>query len=369
VNGFRVQTKDESAGYVLSSSEPQEATDPKKSIPEIGTLITIHPSSLFELSMKNLILFACILLAISGLTMKRLHAQSNTVEESEAPKKRGVRVAKVKAKADESTADKIEVYKSVDGVDLKAYIFLPKDHQPTDQRPAVVFFFGGGWTNGSPGQFVEHCKHLAARGLVGITVDYRVASRHGVKAVSCVRDAKSAIRWTRQNSTKLGIDPNRIVAAGGSAGGHLAACTGVINGFDEPSEDNSISSRPNAIALFNPALVLAEIDGEARRDKERIAALPERFGVEPKELSPFHHVAASQPPTIIFHGIADTTVPYKTAEKFTVAMKAAGNDCELIGYPGQPHGFFNYGRGDGTSYEDTIDKLDRFLQRLGYLGK
>jgi len=284
---------------------------------------------------------------------------------SQALKSQALKSQKPKTK--EVAADKIEAYKSIDGVDLNAYIFLPEGHHASDKRPAIVFFFGGGWNSGSPNQFVEHCKHLASRGMVAITADYRVASRHGVKAISCVRDAKSAIRWTRQNAAKLGIDPDRIVAGGGSAGGHLAACTGVINGLDEPDEDAAISSQPNAMALFNPALVLAEIVSSSTRDTERIEDLPARLGVEPKELSPFHHVAANQPPTIIFHGVADSTVPYRTAEKFTAAMKAAGNDCELVGYKEQEHGFFNYGRGDGSSYGDTLKKLDRFLERLGYL--
>src|SRR6185503_1822467 len=120
-------------------------------------------------------------------------------------------------------------------------------HKPTDKSPAIVFFFGGGWTNGSPGQFEEHCKHLGSRGLVAITADYRVASRQQVKAVSCVADAKSAIRYVRKEAARLGIDPDRIVAGGGSAGGHIAACTGTIDGFDEAGEDKSISSVPNAM--------------------------------------------------------------------------------------------------------------------------
>lgn len=313
--------------------------------------------------MKSVIERAAILVLIIAAATNSATAQSNQTKKPKANKNREAQAASAK----ETTADKIEIYKSIDGVDLNAYIFLPAGHQPSDKRPGIIFFFGGGWNSGSPSQFVEHCKHLASRGMVAITADYRVASRHGVKAVSCVRDAKSAIRWTRQNAAKLGIDPDRIVAGGGSAGGHLAACTGVIDGLDEPNEDASISSRPNAMALFNPALVLAEMEGSPTPNKDRIETLPARLGVEPKELSPFHHVAANQPSTIIFHGMADSTVPYRTAGKFTAAMKAAGNDCELVGYEGQEHGFFNYGRGDGSGYADTVKKLDRFLERLGYL--
>ena len=67
------------------------------------------------------------------------------------------------------------------------------------------------------------------------------------------------------------------------------------------------------------------------------------MGVEIKELSPIHHVRGSLPPSIIFHGKDDTTVKFWTAEAFQEAMSKAGNRCELKGYEGQPHGFFNHG--------------------------
>lgn len=261
----------------------------------------------------------------------------------------------------------VETFKTVDGTKLNLYVFYPPGHKPADKRPAIVFFFGGGWTNGSPGQFEQHCRHLAERGMVAITADYRVASRNQVKAVSCVADAKSAIRYVRKEAARLGIDSNRIAAGGGSAGGHLAACTGVIAGLDESGEDASISSVPNAMALFNPAVVLGRVEGLTPANEEKINSLQDRLGVEPKSLSPFHHVKRGAPPTIVFHGKADTTVPYATAEMFAKAMKDAGNRCELMGYDEQAHGFFNHGRGGNEYYQRTVADLDRFLQSLGYI--
>jgi acetyl esterase/lipase len=259
----------------------------------------------------------------------------------------------------------VEVYKTIGDVKLNAYLFAPSGHQPEDRRPAIVFFFGGGWRAGSPGQFQQQCQYLASRGMVAIAADYRVANRHGTKAVDCVRDAKSAIRWVRQQATRLGVDPARIVAAGGSAGGHIAACSGVLEAFDETGEDAAISSRPNALVLFNPALLLGAMEGQPGAD--RAAELRDRMGVEPKELSPYHHVRSGAPPTIIFHGKNDTTVPYRTAEAFTEAMKKAGNRCELVGYDGQGHGFFNYGRAENEYYRRTVRAMDEFLASVGYL--
>lgn len=258
-----------------------------------------------------------------------------------------------------------EIYKTVGDTKLSLFIFEPATG-PKENRPAIVFFFGGGWTNGSPTQFEQHCRYLASRGIVAITADYRVASRQQVKPTACVADAKSAVRWLRANATRLGLDPHRIAAGGGSAGGHIAAATGTLPDFDEPTEDAKISSVPDALVLFNPALVLAPMEG-LPLEGFGTRVPEERLGTTPEKISPAHHVKKGAPPTIIFHGKADTTVPYATAEVFANAMKKAGNRCELVGYEGQTHGFFNYGRGDNSSYFATLVATDKFLASLGWL--
>ncbi|MBL9189699.1 MAG: alpha/beta hydrolase [Opitutaceae bacterium] len=261
-----------------------------------------------------------------------------------------------------------ETYKTIGETKLSLHIFEPPADSafPKTNRPAIVFFFGGGWTSGSPAQFEPHCRALAARGMVAITADYRVASRHQVKPTACVADAKSALRYVRSHAARLGIDPKRIAAGGGSAGGHLAAAIATLPDFDEPTEDRKISSVPDALVLFNPALVLAEMEG-LKLEGFGTRVPEERLGTTPKKISPAHHVKKGTPPAIIFHGKADTTVPYATAEAFARVMQAAGNRCELVGYEGQPHGFFNHGRGDGTSYRDTLARTDAFLVSLGWI--
>jgi acetyl esterase/lipase len=184
-----------------------------------------------------------------------------------------------------------------------------------------------------------------------------------------VRDAISALRWVRANAARLGIDPDRIAAGGGSAGGHLAAATAFIEGFDEPGEEAKISYRPNALVLFNPALVLAPVKGvniKAGKENQSEPALLQRMGVDPVQLSPYHHIKAGAPPTLILHGTADTTVPFITVEVFTKTMQAVGNRCELIPYKGRQHSFFNFNK----SREDfiaTLKETDKFLAALGYL--
>jgi acetyl esterase/lipase len=247
------------------------------------------------------------------------------------------------------------IYKSIGDVKLYLHVFRPAQRPKAEKLPAIVFFFGGGWNSGTVTQFAKHSEYLASRGMVAVVADYRVKSRHGVTPIECVTDAKSAIRWVRVHAKEFGIDANRIVAAGGSAGGHLAAATAFTKSLDEKGEDLKVSSVPNALALFNPVLDLGGV------------LFQRGLGDRALEISPLHQLRSGAPPTIIFHGTADTTVPFKQAEDFCAAMKKQNARCELKAYQGRTHGFFNFGRGDGDDYFSTLRSLDEFLISLGYL--
>jgi acetyl esterase len=269
---------------------------------------------------------------------------------------------------------RVEVYRQAGDVKLDAWIFEPEGHAATDNRPAIVFFFGGGWNGGTPGQFLPQCQYLAKRGMVAISADYRVKSRGDAIPQECVRDAKAAIRWVRANAERLGIDPIRIVASGGSAGGHLAAATALVPGFE--GDDNAkLSSIPNAMVLYNPAVVLAPVEGRADLlTADKLDSINKRCEGRAKEISPYHFVRSELPPSIIFHGTNDEAVPFATVQLFQKAMIEAGNRCDLKAYEGQPHGFFNPGRGTGErraeatrNYYGTMAQVDAFLVSLGYL--
>lgn len=248
---------------------------------------------------------------------------------------------------------RVEVYRKVDSTELMLWIFGESD--PESPKPAIVFFFGGGWNAGSPSQFEKQARHFADRGMIAIVADYRVKSRHGVQVVECVEDAKSAIAWVRENSSRLGVDPEKIASSGGSAGGHLAAATGTVSGYGS-------DERPNAMILFNPACTLAPTrDWKPRRARAELGV--ERLGVEPRAISPAHHIGPHTPPTLILHGKKDTTVPYASVVAFDRAMKEAERPCKLIGYEGAGHGFFNR----GEAYAETLAEADRFLVDLGWL--
>jgi len=247
------------------------------------------------------------------------------------------------------------VYKTIDTTQLELTFFYPPDFEKGEQYPVLIFFFGGGWKGGTTRQFEPQARYFAERGLVSVLADYRVSSRHGTTPFDAVRDAKSAIRFLRKHARKLHLDGEKIIAAGGSAGGHLAAAAGNIVGLEEPGEQLKISSKPNALVLFNPVFDNGP-DGYGY----------ERIGERYPEISPLHNISAEAPPTIVFLGTEDPLIPVATAELYQQKMEAVGSRCDLHLYEGQPHGFFNYTR-SAEHYYKTVRAADVFLASLGYL--
>ncbi|MFD2832650.1 alpha/beta hydrolase fold domain-containing protein [Gramella sp. AN32] len=247
------------------------------------------------------------------------------------------------------------IYKIIDGDTLKLQLYQPQNFKDDENYPAIVFFFGGGWNGGSITQFKPQAEYFASRGMVTVLVDYRVKNRHGTTPFEAVNDAKSAIRFLRIHTKDYHIDPNKIVVSGGSAGGHLAAATTLLPGLNEEGEDLSISTKANALILYNPVIDNGPDGYGYERVKERY-----------KEISPIHNIEKGAPPTLFLLGSEDALIPVSTAYEFKDRMQAVGSQCEVIIYEGQPHGFFN----DFKSiehYKKTTLAADKFLQSLGYL--
>jgi acetyl esterase len=252
-----------------------------------------------------------------------------------------------------ATGSETLVYKTSDGQPLKMLVDKPADWKATDKRPAIVFFFGGGWVGGRIDQFQRHCAYLASRGMVGIRVDYRVIPKgdKGPPTV-CVMDAKSAMRYVYSHAEELGIDTDRIAAGGGSAGGHLAAFTTLVDGLDDPHDDPEAPCKAKALVLFNPVLD----NGPGQWGNERL-------GSRYLEFSPAHHVAPGAPPTVIFLGDSDKLIPISVMTNFEAQMKKAGSRCDVHIYPGAGHGFFNA----AEYYKKTMVETDKFLASLGWI--
>ena len=247
------------------------------------------------------------------------------------------------------------IYKII-GVDtLKLSVYQPEGVK--NKYPTIIFYFGGGWNGGSITQFQDQAKYFTSRGMVSILVDYRVKNKHNTSPFEAVKDAKSAMRYVKTHAKELKVDTNKIVAAGGSAGGHLAAATTMLSGLNEDSEDTSISIKANALVLFNPVVD----NGPGGYGYDRIG---DRY----LEFSPMHNITKGAPPTIFFLGDKDKLIPVSTAKEFKAKMEAVGSRCEVFIYENQEHGFFNKGKQKNDKcYIETVYEADVFLEFLGYL--
>lgn len=286
--------------------------------------------------MKNLLKQIFLLILISGT----LHAQNLTELLSANERQDAFNVT----------------YKIIDGDTLYLSFRYPPNFKKRKKYPTIIFFFGGGWNGGSTSQFQPQAEYFASRGMITVLADYRVKSRQGTKPYEAVNDAKSAIRFLRLHAKELNINPKKVVASGGSAGGHLAAACGTLPGLDEPGEDLSVSSKPNALVLFNPVF-----------DNGPDGFQNERMGERWQEISPAHNIKKGAPPTIVFLGTEDHLIPVETAEKYKEKMEAVGSRCDLFLYEGQKHGFFNQKKNSFEFYNKTLYETDLFLISLKYL--
>ena len=244
-------------------------------------------------------------------------------------------------------------YKTASKTELKIFVHYPKDWKTGDKRPGIVFFFGGGWSSGTPAQFIPQAAYFASRGMVCGRADYRVKSRQGVTPDQCVEDATSAIRWFRTNAKKLGVDPDKIISSGGSAGGHLAACVGTDSRIDAEGEDTSISAKSNAMLLYNPALQFAGIE----KMMQRLGDAKDKA----EAISPTLNLKKDDPPALLLYGSKDFLLDQCNA--WMAKVKKIGHKSELYTAPDQSHGFFNR----SPWLERTTKRADEFLTKLGYL--
>lgn len=238
-------------------------------------------------------------------------------------------------------------YKSTAQGDLFLYLLRPQNKKK--MLPAIIYFFGGGWVTGDVEYQIPHAAWFRDKGIIAITADYRIKSKHGTTPMEAISDAKSAVRFVRSHAGELGIDPNRIIVGGGSAGGHLAVCT-MIQGGDETSEDLHVSSKANALVLHNPVL--------------GVGFGQDFFKAHP-EFLPINQVKSGWPPTVISCGTKDRTTPFAGAEKFTELMKNAGNVCVLIPVKDADHSC-DYPVSN-PNFLPTLTQMSNFLKQYHFI--
>lgn len=254
--------------------------------------------------------------------------------------------------AKELKPDRKVVYKTVGARKLELHLFEPRNTRAGAKRPCFLAIHGGGWVAGTPDVMYCVASHFAERGWLGISMQYRIARKDRDTTVFyCVQDVRSAMRYLRAHADELGIDANRIVAGGRSAGGHLAAAAALFDGLDEPGEETSVSCVPNACALYSAVLDTSE-QGYGN----------ELIGERWREVSPLLHVRAGLPPTIVLHGMRDTTAPTAGAQAFAEAMKKAGNRCELIL---NQKGSHSYMMRTEALFTEAMAQTEEFLRGVG----
>lgn len=235
------------------------------------------------------------------------------------------------AKAVEKVVHTQEVYKTIDTLKLKMDVFHSEQCFEHDNNTAIVFFHGGGWAFGTPDEFFTTCERYAEMGIVTFSVEYRLSIDNGVtpsktiSPIESVMDARSAMRWVRENAAKFHLDKNKIVAAGQSAGGQLALSTAMIDDYNEKTDDLSLSSSPNAILLFSSCVNTVEAWCDYLLAERRTKIW---------SISPTHHIRKGLPPMIEFHVTDDEQVPKWTLQFFENAMKKEGNEFELHMFEG-----------------------------------
>ncbi len=247
-------------------------------------------------------------------------------------------------------------YAKRDNVNLKLHFFIPKKSKI---KSSVLLFHGGGWAFGSSYSLFKICKNLAEEGILCASADYRLALKHDTKVKDAMLDAADAYKWMVKNSDKLNIRKDQIMVGGGSSGGHLAASLAMI-----PNKKNKTYDNIKAMILFNPALNTSFLNEEIpdnidERRKKLWLYLRKLFEGKPEDLSPSNFIRSDLPPSIIFHGEKDKTIPIFLIEDFTKEMKEKGNQVDLLKWKDSGHQFYRW---DKKAYPEVMEKLILFVK-------
>jgi len=259
-----------------------------------------------------------------------------------------------------------KVYKIINGIELKADVFYTEETRAEEQNPAIAFFHGGGWAVGDPSEFYSTCKRYAQKGFVTFSFQYRLSVNEDgtfphpdITPVECVKDARSAMRWVRENAAAFNIDPDKIIAAGQSAGGQLALSCAMFDDINETTDNLDISPIPNALLLYSSNYNTIEawadwLMGDRRK--------------EIWSISPYHNLKAGLPPAIAFNGLEDCMVPPYIVNLFKDETIRLENYFDLVTYEDRGH-YLAEGNDKYATYfdEEILELTDEFMVKFGFM--
>ena len=264
------------------------------------------------------------------------------------------------------------VFKKTSQRDLRLFVDYPKDWQTTDRRPAIIFWHGGGFTQGNAGQFYYQADYFTKRGAVCFRPEYRIRDVDNTLPVYAVEDGISAVRWIKGRASRFGIDPNRVAVGGGSAGGCMAAAVATVGtrefaelGFVGKDDDLSIDTRISAMILYNPFLDFFE-PTHPRQIEEECLFLgkdPEDYREALHAISAIENVTKDSPPNIILFGTRDAF--YVSDLRWIIRCREMGAECRDHVYEGEVHSWYN----NSPHLEYTTHNVNEFLIDIGFLDR
>jgi acetyl esterase len=258
----------------------------------------------------------------------------------------------------EPVPDEKVVYKTVDGKGLKVEIFRPANPQVPGKNPCAVMIHGGGWKGGTSYSFYRWSRYLAERGISVFVISYRLSNESkNITPAVCLEDVKSGVRWIRERADEFGIDPDRMVFCGSSAGGHLAAACATVSGFNAATDNLGTSCRPNLLLLDAPVID----NGPSGYGYDRVQPFWESF-------SPVHNLNRELPSTCVVMGDSDPLISLESVAKFGRAVEASGEDFKWYVVKAHGHGLFSTQKSNLTAeLMEIFYRWHQFLAKHGYL--
>jgi acetyl esterase/lipase len=331
------------------------------SSPELVRLGRFFSPGKVGVSMSRLLCTTVVFLGLAAVSFEA--ATLSAADPKPIPTRQtAIKPSRVQSMASPHVAEHLDVvYARYDKREMHLDLFVPK--QGNGPLPTIVVVHGGGWLNGNKTKFRPLAQALAARGFVTAAVEYRLGGE--AKFPAGIQDCNTAVRWLRTAGQKYRVDPKRIAAVGGSAGGHLAglmAAAPHVTAFQGDGGNTSASSALQAaVVLAGPLELATGAVAERSRKEPKKSNANQWFGKTVDEApdlyrqaSPFTHISKTSPPMLFMTGEFDHPERNRaTRDK----LRGFGIPTDILVYKQGKHGCWN----QHPWFHPMVEDIDRFL--------